>query len=237
MEVQILFNSAAVEDGFCTGWGLSFLVGGQVLFDTGENGAALMENIKRLDAPLSRVKGVVISHDHWDHTGGLWELLKHLSSRNVYGCPGFSEDFKENVKKAKAYLFDDAGPKKISENIYTSGEIKGLYKDQIISEQAMIIESDKGLTVLSGCAHPGILEIIRNVVKMFNDKKIYAVLGGFHLMNKHPRNVDGLVKKFKGLGIEKVGATHCCGAEAEECFRKVYKENFLSLNVGARFDV
>ena len=232
MEVKILFNGSSNHDGLSVGWGLSFLIDNKIVFDTGEKGHLLINNINKLKVDLLLVEAVVVSHDHWDHTGGLWGILEKRPKINVFGCPGFSEDFKEKVKASNGCLAEISGFSEISKNIYITGEIVGQYKDKDISEQAMVIDTDKGLTVITGCSHPGVLKILDVVKKKFPKKKFYAVFGGFHLVNKQPRNNDTLVNAFKEFGVKKVGPTHCSGEEAEKAFREIYKDDFLSMKVG-----
>jgi len=237
MNVKILFNGSSLQDGLSVGWGVSFLIDNRILFDTGEKGYLLANNIKKLEINLSDIENIVISHDHWDHTGGLWDILKKKSNVRVYGCAGFSDEFKSKVKSGKGQLIEVNDFTKISKDVYITGEIKGEYKNKDISEQAMILDTKMGLTVITGCAHPGILEILYKVKKKFSDKQFYCAFGGFHLMNKQPRNIDSLVTEFQKIGITKVGPTHCSGTEAENIFRETYKNNFLTMKVGESFTV
>ena len=237
MEIKILFNSIAISDELSTGWGVSFLIGRNVLFDTGEKGKYLCNNIERMKINLSSVDNIVISHDHWDHTGGLWDILKQREDVNVYACPGFNDEFKRKVRLGDNYLIENDNFAKINENIYVTGEIIGEYKGRDISEQAVVVDTDKGLTVMTGCAHPGIIKIVDLVRSQFPEKPFYAVFGGFHLMNKHPRNIHSIINKFRDFGVRKVGPTHCSGSEAENIFKEEYGDSFLSMKVGEIFCV
>ncbi|MCD4780087.1 MAG: MBL fold metallo-hydrolase [Candidatus Omnitrophica bacterium] len=232
MNVKILFNSTSNNDHLSVGWGLAFLIGKHILFDTGEKGSFLKNNIKTLKIDFSLVNYVVISHDHWDHTGGLGDILKMTTDINVYSCPGFSTDFKQNVKSGKASLIENRTFTKIVENVYTTGEILGEYNGEQIAEQALVIETERGLSVITGCAHPGIIKILRTVKKNFNGKQLYSVLGGFHLLNTDPPHIQGILDEFKKMGVKKVGPTHCSGSEAENMFRSHYKNDFLNMKVG-----
>jgi 7,8-dihydropterin-6-yl-methyl-4-(beta-D-ribofuranosyl)aminobenzene 5'-phosphate synthase len=89
MKAAIAYDNRSV-DGFQAGWGFSCVVDGRILFDTGEAAESLLFNLKRLNVSLKDIEAVVISHEHWDHTGGLWKLLEKKSGLKVYGCPGFS---------------------------------------------------------------------------------------------------------------------------------------------------
>ena len=237
MEIKILFNSAGINEHLSIGWGVSFLIGKSVLFDAGEKGGLLLNNFDQLKVDLSLIEDIIISHDHWDHTGGLWEVLKQKQNVNVYACPGFTDEFKGKVEVSNGCLVENNDFMEISKNVYVTGEIQGEYKGKNISEQAVVIITDKGLTVITGCAHPGILKILDLVQKKFPGKPFHAVFGGFHLMKKHPRSISSIVEAFKELGVEKAGPTHCSGTEAENIFGKEYGDNFLSTKIGETFDI
>ena len=100
--VKILFDKEKSDQKFQTGWGLAYLVGDDLLFDTGENFAYLKKNARLMRIDLQQIKTVVISHNHWDHAGGLWGLLKENSNVSVYGCRHFGDEFEEKVRKTGA---------------------------------------------------------------------------------------------------------------------------------------
>ena len=81
MKVRILYDNFAVSRELSVGWGFSCIINDCLLFDAGESGKALLENLHALEVDLDSIEGVVISHDHWDHTGGLWEILKEKPCR------------------------------------------------------------------------------------------------------------------------------------------------------------
>ncbi len=237
MELKIVFNSNAIGDEFSLGWGLSILVGKNLLFDTGETEEALLNNIKKLKIDISLIEKVVISHDHWDHTGGLWGLLKGKKGIKVYGCAGFSQEFKDKVSSAGAKLIVNKDFLEISKNVYLSGEIIGDYNGQKISEQALVIEDDKGIGVLTGCAHPGIVNILKSIKGHFIDKEFAAVLGGFHLMNKTSNEIKEVLAAFKNLKVKKAGPTHCSGPKAQDIFKAQYRDNFIEALVGTTIKI
>ncbi len=232
MEIKILFNSSSEDEELSVGWGLSFLIDKRIMFDTGEKGDLLNNNINKLKVDLSLIEAAVISHDHWDHTGGLWEILKQRPNIKVYGCPGFNLEFKHKVSEFPSKLIDADNFTLIAPRIYSTGEIIGTYKGKNISEQTLIIKTDKGFSLITGCAHPGIIKILERAKTQLSINKFYAVLGGFHLKDHSAKDIEKIVKRFAELKVKRVGATHCSGTVAENIFKEKFRDNFLDMKVG-----
>ena len=231
MDIKILFDSDALDNRFLTGWGVSYLIDGRILFDTGDKSSSLLRNMKKIDVDISNLKTVVISHDHWDHRGGLWGVLKENPKLKVYACPNFSRRFKNKVKSCGGQLIEADKFTPITKNVYTTGEIGGTYAGRYMPEQALVSRTRKGMTILTGCAHPGIINIIENVKQNISGS-IYLALGGFHLMGRHKKTIRPIVNKFKWLNIKKVAPTHCTGKGARDLFKKAYRDNFIEVKVG-----
>jgi 7,8-dihydropterin-6-yl-methyl-4-(beta-D-ribofuranosyl)aminobenzene 5'-phosphate synthase len=104
-------------------------------------------------------------------------------------------------------------------------------------EQALVLKTKNGLTIITGCAHPGILKIVEKVKAKFPTDPIYLVLGGFHLMESDKRTIEIVAGNFKKMKIMKAGPTHCSGEAAEGIFRKHYAENFVSIKAGEEIEV
>jgi 7,8-dihydropterin-6-yl-methyl-4-(beta-D-ribofuranosyl)aminobenzene 5'-phosphate synthase len=237
MRVKVLFDKTARDKKLHTGWGISFLVRGRIIFDTGEKGSWLAENMKMLKVDPGKIEAAVISHDHWDHRGGLRELLKRRKGLPVYACPNFSREFKEKVKKLRGYLIEAKKKMMVAEDIFVTGEIAGEYDGKYMPEQAMVVRTKKGISVLTGCAHPGIIRILRRAKKIFPREKIHAVLGGFHLMDRDKEDIEKIAGQFRKLGVQKAGAAHCSGAAAEMIFKAFFKNDFIRVQAGTGIEV
>jgi len=236
MKIRILFDKYAEHKRLHTGWGVSFLVGEKILFDAGEKGLPLLENMKNLNIDIGRIEYVIISHDHWDHKGGLSDILEKNSNIRVYVCPGFGAGFKNEIRSHGVRLIEAGSFAVVSGNVYTTGEIGGRYAFRYMPEQALVLETNRGLSVLTGCAHPGIIKIIEYVKRNISGD-IYLVLGGFHMMDKSKRAVRSVIDGFRRLDVKKAAPTHCTGEDATAAFRKTYGNDFVEVKVGRVIEV
>ena len=237
MKIKVLFDKDREDKKLHIGWGVSFLVDDKILFDTGEKGKWLLENMRCLRVNIDKIEAIVISHDHWDHWGGLWDLLKSKKGMRIYICPNFSREFKEKAKRLGASLIEVDKLTQILPDIFSTGEIAGAYHGKYMAEQAMVLKTKNGLTIITGCAHPGVLKMVEKVKAKFPKEPIYLVLGGFHLMESDNRAIEIVAENFKKMGIIKAGPTHCSGPEAEKIFKKGYGKNFVSVKTGQILNV
>ncbi|MDP8266912.1 MAG: MBL fold metallo-hydrolase [Candidatus Aceula meridiana] len=233
MQIKILYDNQSVYPDIKCGWGFSCLLGDNILFDTGEDAKAFEHNAKNLNVDTMRIQHVVISHDHWDHTGALWWLLEKIPEAFVYAGRNFSKDFQNQLGFTDADIIFPEGRQEIQQNIFVIGEMRGQYKKSNISEQAIVIKTNKGLFVITGCAHPGIIEVIKRIKSLFLGEPVDFVLGGFHLLHSPEEEIEKVVNEFKALGVKRVAPTHCSGDKAREIFQKVYRENYIPIGAGS----
>ena len=229
-----LYDNYQHDPNLKTGWGFSCLVkvgDKNILFDTGADSPTLLDNMKKLEIDPKDINMIVLSHIHGDHTGGLLGILKMNSNLTVYLPKSFPNDFKKEVKSYKANIVGVGDPTRISESVSTTGEL-GTW----IKEQSLIVKTTKGLVVITGCAHPGIVEILKEVKKVTNEN-IYLVLGGFHLAGASDSELKKIVKSFRELGVKKAAPCHCSGDRTRELFKEEYKEDFISNGVGKVIEI
>ncbi len=236
MQLKIISDNRIWNKSLKISWGFSCLVGKELLFDTGEDEATLLFNMKALGISLEDLTTVVISHDHYDHTGGLSGILRRNPRLKVYGLSDFSSSFKQKVRNSGAELIQKDEFSRIAPGVYLTGKIVASYGGSSLAEQSLVIKADPGLVIITGCAHPGIIRILEKVKENL-EEPIYLVLGGFHLMDKDTRMIKMMVDRFRELGVKKVGPSHCTGEEAIELFKEEYKEDFLSIGVGRSIEI
>lgn len=168
MRITVIYDNEVSNRKLKPGWGFSSLVemanAPAILFDTGANSSTLLHNMKELGIDPQRIGVIVISHAHGDHTGGLSGILEVNKEAKIYVPASFGG----TIPGRKTTTVTE--PIQISEEVYSTGELRGV-------EQSLAISTNKGIFVLVGCSHPGVDNIIDAASKF---GKVYGILGGFH---------------------------------------------------------
>ncbi len=227
--ITVTYDNNPYKDGLEIAWGFSCVIKGlekTILFDTGGDGQRLLANMNKLDIDPEEIDIVVLSHIHGDHVGGLQSVLRKNPKIIVYLPISFPDSFKDEVKNYGAKVVEIQRPLKICENVYSTGEL-----GTGIKEQSLILCTYKGLIVITGCAHPGIVEILNKARELKKDN-ILLVMGGYHLGGKGKGKLEKIVSSFKKLGVRYIGPCHCTGDAAREMFKKEYKTNFINVGIG-----
>jgi 7,8-dihydropterin-6-yl-methyl-4-(beta-D-ribofuranosyl)aminobenzene 5'-phosphate synthase len=227
--LTILYDNNPYDYRLKSSWGFSCLIELEektVLFDTGGDGEILLYNMRILNKDPKIIDMIILSHIHGDHTGGLWSLLREKPTMKVYIPESFPQEFEQRVKKYGAEVVKVDAPLEIDRGIYSTGEM-----DHGIKEQSLIINTSKGMILITGCAHPGIIEIIKKA-KTLAMEDIYMVIGGWHLSSAGEREIKGIIDAFQRMGIQKVAPCHCTGDRAMAMFKSEYGENFIKAGAG-----
>lgn len=230
MKLQLIAEGSTKRERKALRWGIAFLAG-DVLFDTFGREDIFRKNIKRFGIDLSRVKHVVISHEDWDHIAGLGDFLKTHFKAQVHICKKTGKTLKGLIRSNHGSLIEVSRPCQISRGIFSLGQMRAATGRGILYEQALVVKSRNGFSVITGCAHPGIVRIVRQAIKIFG-KKIYAVCGGFHMKDKTRKENLKIIAKLQTLGVKKVIPIHCSGAAARRLFRKAYGRSFVRFREG-----
>lgn len=234
LKFTILYDNYLYREGTKPDWGFSCLIEGTektILFDTGTNPEILMHNVDQVEVDLKKVEQIVISHNHHDHTGGLNAVLEKNHEVSVHLPVSFPYEFVRDVETSKAEVVSINEPVEICQDVYTTGEMG----DQI-KEQSLILNTDKGLVIVTGCSHQGIVAILKRAKELF-ERPIHLVFGGFHLGAKSNEELEEIIKEFKEIGVERCGATHCTGDKAIGMFKEAFGENYVSMGTGRVFEV
>ncbi|AJE04366.1 MBL fold metallo-hydrolase [Geobacter pickeringii] len=220
---------------------------GALLFDTGQ-GLTLLHNAQRMHKDLHRVERVILSHGHYDHTGGLWPLLRSCGPKEVLAHPGvfapryvgrdtgerisvgipWDEEFLRG-QRARFNLSDQF--REIVPGLFLTGEVPrttpfetgdaglscdeaGCHADPLCDDQSLIIRTERGLVLLLGCCHAGLVNTIEWAREATGVAGIYAVIGGTHLGFCSPRQLDETVAALRRFDVRKILGSHCTGFQA-----------------------
>ncbi|GAK55919.1 hypothetical protein U27_02880 [Candidatus Vecturithrix granuli] len=224
LTMTVLFDHNPGKEGLEARNGFSCLIQGlerTILFDTGGEGVILLSNMQKLGFDPHDIDVVMLSHHHSDHVEGLPDVLKVNPNVTVYLLNSFLPGFKDKVKSYGTDVIEIQDSLKICDHAYSSGEL-----GEWIKEQALILQTDKGVIVITGCAHPGIVSIVQNAKELLHDD-VLLVMGGFHLSSESRTTVEQIVSDFQQLGVRYVGPCHCSGDTARQLFKEAYHSNFI----------
>ena len=228
VRVTVLFDNTAADPRLSAGWGFAVLIevaGHALLFDAGGDAGVFAGNLDELGIDPGRIEAIVVSHAHGDHTAGLGALAARGVRAPLYGLAAF------RATAARGFRVRDAAPgQELIPGVFTTGEMVDPRVG--IPEQALVIPTDSGLVVLTGCAHPGIVAIVRRAAAMFH-APVFLVAGGFHLLERTDAQVDTVAAEFRRLGVRRVGATHCTGERAIARLRAAFGADFVPLGAGS----
>lgn len=216
--LTLVYDNKAIQ-GFTGSWGFVVLIQTNyetLLFDTGWDGPLLLENLKKLKIDPASIRKLVLSHQHWDHIGGLPEIFQANPGLEVYVPASFSKNLKREIKK-RATLIEIKEPAKISKGIMSTGELGNKVK-----EQALILDTGDGCYVLTGCAHPGLAAILNSASRY---GRIKGILGGLHDNEEFER--------LRGMRI--IAAGHCT-AHIEK-IKELFPKEFIEIEVGLCLDL
>ncbi len=221
-----VYDNYLSDPEFKADWGFSTIVithEDVILFDTGEDPDILLFNMDKAGIKPESITKVLISHIHRDHLGGLEGFLELNNEVTVYIPWSFPRSVIELIIEKGANFKEVSGPLMISDHVYSSGVFSG---DP--DEQALVIETGKGLIVITGCAHPGIVRMVESVRSLFEREEVHLVAGGFH------RPSIECVERFRELGVVKVAPSHCSGDQIREALRDEYGEDFIDYGAGKK---
>jgi 7,8-dihydropterin-6-yl-methyl-4-(beta-D-ribofuranosyl)aminobenzene 5'-phosphate synthase len=233
IKLDIIFDNKQCNNTKESLWGFACLIetpNNTILFDTGSNGRVLLKNIKSRELSISNIDTIFISHSHWDHIGGIDSILELNKNINIFLTSSLSKNLIRDLKTLcnKVEIIGE-NPIEILPNIYSTGAMSNE------KEQALIIDTNKGLIIIAGCSHSGIDNIAIRA-KEFLNKKIFLLLGGFHLYKKSEKEIIKVINTIEKVDTQFIAPSHCTGDRAIELFQNRFKENYINSGMGIHID-
>lgn len=215
MRIINLIEDTKGAEGLCFEHGLSFYIETKkhkLLLDTGCTDA-FIANAKKLGIDLRKVDIVVLSHGHYDHSGGMLSFVQMNPNAKIYMQEAAGKDYYNLRDKKEKYIGLDKeilklpqviflnGDCRIDEELYIFTGISGrtywpesnlllkekekeqFIQDEFVHEQCLVVSENQMDVLLSGCAHNGILNILEAYKERFNQMP-NKVISGFHMMKR-----------------------------------------------------
>ena len=227
--LTIFYDNNPYDERVRTAWGFGCYVnvdGVKILFDAGGDSRIVLDNLAKLDIDVKEVEIIVLSHIHGDHVGGLFGVLELNSRVRVYLPASFPDDFKRRVKGYECEVIEVKGALKICNGVGTTGEL-----GTAIKEQSLILSTAKGLVMVTGCVHPGVVNIVKEA-RGLTGMEVHLVLGGFHLGGASENVILSVIERFMELGVGKVAPCHCSGDRARALFKAEFGKDYVEAGVG-----
>jgi len=247
VKLTILSENRVINPRLRAEQGLSVLVeteNGTILFDAGQTNA-LVENARELDIDLKTVQKIILSHGHYDHTGGLPFILEvtkpidvvchpalinkkykvYPAGRTNIGVPWEKSDM---VSMGAKFIYK-THPFEVIPDVWISGEIP--------RSSAFEYVERKGLIILLGCGHAGPINSIKQSMRITKNKQIYAIIGGMHLQHSPDEKIKKIVKILVTLNPEFLIPIHCTGIPTINRMLNAFPDRVKLLNVGDIFEL
>lgn len=229
--IRIVYDNNPLNERLETAWGFACVIKGlpeTILFDTGGKGELLLSNMTAMKIEPEQIDCIVLSHVHSDHIGGLGELLEAHGHVKVFMPKFFPSDLKREARQFGAKVIATEDPCQVCPGAWTTGVLK-----RRIQEQGLYLTTSRGLVVVTGCAHPGIVSMAEAARRHAN-QSIFAVIGGFHMSRAWAGKIHEVVEGLQNMGIEQVAPCHCSGDKTRRLMNKAFDRGYLAAGVGAR---
>jgi 7,8-dihydropterin-6-yl-methyl-4-(beta-D-ribofuranosyl)aminobenzene 5'-phosphate synthase len=271
--ITVLVENTAGGPNVLAEHGLSYWIehnGRYILLDSGQGGV-LASNAYKLGVPLRKINALVLSHGHYDHTGGVAEALKSTQSVKVYAHPAaFARKFirnsdgtareigmpypsQEAIRASRNQLIATDQPTVVFDGLTVTGPVPRLADfedtggpffldeactrpDPLEDDQSVFFDTAEGTVVLLGCAHSGIINTLRYIRQLTDNRPIHAVIGGMHLVGASSHRIERTIEELKQIGVGRLAPAHCTGMPATVALWTAFPGICVACHVGKTFE-
>lgn len=238
VRITTIVDNDVWKEGLASSWGLSFYVKAfsddkthTVLMDTSGSFQTFFNNASKLGLNLAAIEAILISHWHGDHCGALSQVLSMLKPQTPVYVPSENSFGIREIRRTGGIPVVCREPIEFVDGVMSTGEVPGG-----LSEHSLLANvKEKGLTVLMGCSHPGLINVLKRAKKVSGVEKIYAVMGGFHISGL---NVGLKIGEFlRELDVRLVSPCHCTSDGAKQGITKIMGKRYVKNGSGKTFSI
>jgi 7,8-dihydropterin-6-yl-methyl-4-(beta-D-ribofuranosyl)aminobenzene 5'-phosphate synthase len=249
--------------------GVSFFIelsnGYKILFDTGQRDI-FIKNAEKLSLNILSANMCVISHNHYDHAGGLKSLLKagyssQIYLHNTFFREKFSVKNKDRVLSTgadgillqtyKNISFVSESVTEIEKDVFILTNIpfansfetisnkflikkdNNFFQDKFDDELVIAVRTSKGIVVISGCSHRGMINILNFARDYFKSDHIIAFVGGTHLLDASNFRLNKTKDSLSNMNLSTLAACHCTGDKGMSFFSRYFPKSFIRIKTGS----
>ena len=227
LTITVLYDGSPSAAGSSAGPGFACLVRGTektVLFETGgEDAGILLKNLAAAGLDPRDIDLFVVSRPQAGELGGLLAILAKKGAGQVFLPDPVPQPLRAKIEAAKGSVAPVTVPLSVCEGVFSTGQISG--------EQALVVDTPKGLVVVMGCGGAGVVEVVEKA-KSVMPKDVYLVMGGFRFSGETEAVLSPIVRRLHELGVGNLGAAACTGEKAIALLKKDFGRNYIALGTG-----
>ena len=228
VHVTIIYDNYQADARLQNDWGFACLVeyrGNRLLFDAGRNADIYKKNVRLLEIRPEEIPSLFISHEHGDHTAGIPWITETNPSVNCYLPSAYAAQLKAN-DMLPPHSMGIAEPTHLYGPFYSTGDHFKAFR-----EQGLVIKTGNGGVLITGCGHPGVVEMVKLAEEELGIE-IGTVIGGLHLMQADESRLEEIAASLKKMGVRQICPTHCTGDGAIAFLKKAFGEGYIEGGTG-----
>jgi len=233
VHVTIIYDNYQDNPSLETDWGFACLVEYQdhrLLFDAGNKADLYKTNVKLLEIKPEEIPSLFISHEHGDHTAGIPWITKTNPSIKCYLPATYAKQLKAK-NKLPLNSVGISKPTHLYGPYYSTGDdFEG------IKEQGLIIKTEDGGVLITGCGHPGVVKMV-SVAEKSLGIEIHTVIGGLHLLQSSDEEVKKIAAELKNMGVKQICPTHCTGEKSIALLKESFGDGYISGGTGKEITI